>query len=234
MQTQKKEAAEASTDPERMLSLRMWGDAAKDVLHEAFVDCGWGRLIFGQTFAAPASLAAMLSAETEGERDIILYAREPHVLLAEAPQLLFLDPSHTYRLDFFAPPAVRQSTPAIAIRAARAEVDSVKRVVRLERVRINFQDPRHGRVEVRANRAEFLLDSDDFILRDQVEGSTAEGERFSTAQVRYEQTAQRLWTHHPVRLYRDGLVVQGEGMEIDLATRRIRLMGQVEARMERD
>ena len=57
MQTQKKEAAEASTDPERMLSLRMWGDAAKDVLHEAFVDCGWGRLIFGQTFAAPASLA---------------------------------------------------------------------------------------------------------------------------------------------------------------------------------
>ena len=122
----------------------------------------------------------------------------------------------------------------VEVRAARAEVDSVNRVVHLERVRINFQDPQHGRVEVRANRAEFLLDSDDFVLREQVEGSTAEGERFSTEQVRYEQTAQRLWTHHPVRLYRDGLVVQGEGMEIDLASRRIRLMGKVEARMERE
>ncbi|HWK94720.1 MAG TPA: N-acetylglutaminylglutamine synthetase [Pseudolabrys sp.] len=130
MQTQKKEAAEASTDPERMLSLRMWGDAAKDVLHEAFVDCGWGRLIFGQTFAAPASLAAMLSAETEGERDIILYAREPHVLLAEAPQLLFLDPSHTYRLDFLVPrPAGKQTISSIAIRAARAEdADEINRL----------------------------------------------------------------------------------------------------------
>ena len=27
------------------------------------------------------------------------YVRDPHVVLAEAPQELFLDPSHTYRLD---------------------------------------------------------------------------------------------------------------------------------------
>ncbi len=121
----------------------------------------------------------------------------------------------------------------VEVRAARAEVDSVKRVVRLERVRIDFQDPTHGRVQVWANRADFLLDSDDFVLREQVEGSTAEGERFSTAQVRYEQAAQRLWTDQPVRLYRDNLVVEGEGMEIDLSTRRIRLTGRVKARMKR-
>ena len=120
----------------------------------------------------------------------------------------------------------------VEVRAARAEVDSVKRVVRLERVRIDFMDPQRGRVQVRAKRADFLLDSDDFVLREQVEGSTAEGERFSTAQVRYEQAAQRLWTDQPVRLYRDNLVVEGEGMEIDLSTRRIRLTGKVEARMK--
>jgi len=130
MPTQKKFSPEPSSDPERMLSLRMWGDAASDVLHEAFVDCGWGRLIFGQTFAAPSSLAATLSAETEGERDIILYAREPHVLLAEAPQLLFLDPSHTYRFDFRAPlTSEKRNVPSIPIRAARAEdADEINRL----------------------------------------------------------------------------------------------------------
>ena len=129
MQTQKKFSPEPSSDPERMLSLRMWGDAASDVLHEAFVDCGWGRLIFGQTFAAPSSLAAMLGAEIEGERDIILYAREPHVLLAEAPQLLFLDPSHTYRLDLLVPPPAARPVAVIAIRTARADdADEINRL----------------------------------------------------------------------------------------------------------
>ncbi len=130
MQTQKKFSSEPGTDPERMLSLRMWGAAGDDVLQEAYVDCGWGRLIFGQTFAVPSSLAAMLGDETEGERDIILYAREPHVLLAEAPQLLFLDPSHTYRLDFVRPrPVTEQKPPAISIRLLRAEdADEVNRL----------------------------------------------------------------------------------------------------------
>ncbi len=122
----------------------------------------------------------------------------------------------------------------VEVRAARAEVDYVGRVVRLQRVRIDFQDPQHGRIQVQAKRAEFLLDSDDFVLREQVVGTTDRGERFSTAQVRYEQAAQRLWTDQPVRLHREGLVVEGEGMEIDLSTRRIRLMGKVEARMKRE
>jgi LPS export ABC transporter protein LptC len=122
----------------------------------------------------------------------------------------------------------------VEVRAARAEVDYVGRVVRLQRVRIDFQDPQHGRIQVRAKRAEFLMDSDDFVLREQVEGSTDQGERFKTAQVHYEQAAQRLWTDQPVRLHREGLVVEGEGMEIDLSTRRIRLIGKVEARMKRE
>ena len=122
----------------------------------------------------------------------------------------------------------------VEVRAARAEVDYEGRVVRLQRVRIDFQDPQHGRIQVQAKRAEFLMDSDDFVLREQVEGSTDAGERFSTAEVRYEQGAQRLWTDQAVRLHREGLVVEGEGMEIDLSTRRIRLVGKVEARMKRE
>lgn len=63
------------------------------------LDCGWGRLVFAQTFTGPEALAGALREEKADRRDIAVYVRDPHVLLASAPQELFLDPSHTYRLD---------------------------------------------------------------------------------------------------------------------------------------
>ena len=42
----------------------------------------------------------MLRQRGQGRRDICIYAREPHVLVAQAPAELFIDPSHTYRLRF--------------------------------------------------------------------------------------------------------------------------------------
>ncbi len=65
----------------------------------AMLDCGWGRLLFGQTFADPQQLCEVLGAEGPDRRDIAFYISEPHVVLAAAPQELFLDPSHTFRLD---------------------------------------------------------------------------------------------------------------------------------------
>jgi GNAT-family acetyltransferase (TIGR03103 family) len=67
----------------------------------AVVECGWGRLVFAHTFADNAALTRTLLEEAEGQRDIGIYLRDPHVVLAMAPQELFLDPSHTYRLWFF-------------------------------------------------------------------------------------------------------------------------------------
>jgi GNAT-family acetyltransferase (TIGR03103 family) len=69
---------------------------AKDVE----LELGWGRLIFGQTFADPHTLAEALRREAPGRRDICIYARESHVVVARAPTELFIDPSHTYRLRF--------------------------------------------------------------------------------------------------------------------------------------
>ncbi|MFZ0255502.1 MAG: N-acetylglutaminylglutamine synthetase [Gammaproteobacteria bacterium] len=62
------------------------------------IDWSWGRLIFGQTFRDPYRLAKTLCAETPGKRDIAMYVRDPHVVISLAPQEIFLDPSHTYRL----------------------------------------------------------------------------------------------------------------------------------------
>ena len=62
------------------------------------LDCGWGRLLFGQTFEDNEKLAKALRQEEEGCRDIAFYIRDPHVITALGPQEFFLDPSHTYRL----------------------------------------------------------------------------------------------------------------------------------------
>jgi GNAT-family acetyltransferase (TIGR03103 family) len=67
------------------------------------VECGWGRLILGQTFSDPAAIVAALRDEQPGQRDIAMYLDDPHVMLALAPQNLFLDPSHTFRLDLGVP-----------------------------------------------------------------------------------------------------------------------------------
>jgi len=64
------------------------------------VDCGWGRLLIGHTYADPGTLAADLLDERAGERDIALYVAAPQRVLAQAPQQLFLDPSVTLRLWF--------------------------------------------------------------------------------------------------------------------------------------
>ena len=64
----------------------------------AIIDCGWGRLLFAQTFADPAQLVASLCDEETNRRDIVLYVLDPHVAVSLAPQEVFLDPSHTFRL----------------------------------------------------------------------------------------------------------------------------------------
>lgn len=66
---------------------------------EVAIDFGWGRLLMAHTFDDVERLAASLRAEETNRRDIAFYVHEPHILLAQAPQELFLDPSDAYRLD---------------------------------------------------------------------------------------------------------------------------------------
>lgn len=92
------------------------GEAFEEMDREAELDCGWGRLLFSQTFSSPQALAEALSQERPEQRDIAFYVRDPHVLLAHAPQDLFLDPSHTYRLDLSTYRAARRSVTGYFLR----------------------------------------------------------------------------------------------------------------------
>jgi len=80
-----------------------------NMLDNRVIDCGWGRLIFAQTFVDTARLVATLCDEQPNRRDIALYVADPHVAVSLAPQEVFLDPSHTFRLwlDRYRPTQLR-------------------------------------------------------------------------------------------------------------------------------
>ena len=97
----------------------------------AEVDCGWGRLLFGHTFKDPKTLSDTLGAERPDRRDIAFYIGDPHVLLATAPQELFLDPSHTYRIDLSKPlPAMRRRPAGFFVRrlSNKEDAEQVNRI----------------------------------------------------------------------------------------------------------
>jgi len=97
---------------------------------ETAIDCGWGRLIFAHTFESAEAIAEVLRAEGADRRDIAFYVRDPHVLLAAAPQDLFLDPSHTFRLDLAVYRPARRRRQAFFVRrlSTRADADAVNTI----------------------------------------------------------------------------------------------------------
>lgn len=131
-------------DPMRMASLKHWGGlpegAGERMTDEAKVDCGWGRLIFGQTYASPERLAEEIRQEAPGRRDVALYIRDPHVVVALAPQQLFLDPSHTFRLALRNALLDAPPTPRVAIRDARPDDEAAVNRIYLSRSMVPVRD----------------------------------------------------------------------------------------------
>lgn len=114
-------------DRNNVPSLRGWGEppAGPEVLpRNVVIDCGWGRLIFAHTFTNNQQLADTLCQEAPGQRDIALYLRDPHVVLSLAPQELFLDPSHTFRLWLSHYRPVRSQPKGFVIRRLRTRGDA--------------------------------------------------------------------------------------------------------------
>ena len=99
-------------------------DSGKRPREQVVLDCGWGSLIFAQTFKTNEDIVAALRQERPDRRDIAFYVRDPHVLLSLAPQETFLDPSHTYRLDLSTYRAGRRSPKGYFIRRLASEADA--------------------------------------------------------------------------------------------------------------
>lgn len=127
-------------DPKGYRLKRMRDHALKPPIHDAaaegtieqdfVLDCGWGRLAFGQTFEDAETLIGALREERGDTRDIAIYVRDPHVLLAAAPHEVFLDPSHTYRLNLTTYRASKRMPKGYFIRriTSREDADAINRI----------------------------------------------------------------------------------------------------------
>lgn len=92
---------------------------------DAIMHVGWGRLLFGNTFADMGVLAEAIRQEAADERDIAIYLSDPHVLLAQAPEALFLDPSHTFRLPLSHYRPMRDRVAGVFVRRVRSIEDAI-------------------------------------------------------------------------------------------------------------
>ena len=119
---------------EEGLSTRSWDSPpshlAEGISTNVALECGWGRLLFGQTFTDHEELLAEIAKEEPGRRDICLYVREPHVLVSRAPQELFIDPSHTYRLWLHQHRSNHDPIHGVVVRdlASERDADEVNRI----------------------------------------------------------------------------------------------------------
>ena len=117
-----------------MASLKHWGKppqraGSPALRHDIIVECGWGRLLFGQTFGDADTLAQALRGERQGQRDLAFYVREPHVLLSRAPHSLFLDPSNTFRFNLEAVRQLKGEGDGVLIReAAAADLGAINKI----------------------------------------------------------------------------------------------------------
>lgn len=98
-----------------------------EIRKNAVTDCGWGRLLFAHTFEDPAQLVASLCDEEPNRRDIVWYVPDPHVAVSLAPQEVFLDPSHSFRLwlDRYRPAHLRARGFTIRLMNSREDAEAV-------------------------------------------------------------------------------------------------------------
>jgi GNAT-family acetyltransferase (TIGR03103 family) len=118
------------------LSFGRWVNEEHRPKANALADCGWGRILFAQTFAEADDLVAAIRAENPEQRDIAMYVTDPHVVIASAPAELFLDPSHTYRLNLATYRASKRRLSGFFVRRMipDTDADAVNRLYELHRM----------------------------------------------------------------------------------------------------
>lgn len=92
--------------------------------------CGWGRLLFGDTFTSVDALAVAIQDERKNQRDIAMYLVDPHLVVNCSPQRIFLDPSNTYRLKLDACPPAKSKPVGFTIGPIekRTDLDAINRI----------------------------------------------------------------------------------------------------------
>jgi LPS export ABC transporter protein LptC len=117
----------------------------------------------------------------------------------------------------------RSTTKDLEVRARQARLRPDQQVAELREVDIKFSDSERGPTHVTADRGDFNLATQAFVLHENVNGEVANGERFATSEVRYDEKLRRLHTDRPVQIEHGRISFKGRGMVIDVASGRLTL-----------
>jgi LPS export ABC transporter protein LptC len=122
----------------------------------------------------------------------------------------------------------RGSLREVVLRSRSATLRPDQALAELEGVSAEVSEGEGGRsFSMTCRRAEFHIDTHDFLAEGRVEGATGDGRKYSAPWVRYEHEQGVLYTDAPVRMVDDTGVFRGDGFRYHVKERRFQLLGNV-------
>jgi LPS export ABC transporter protein LptC len=147
------------------------------------------------------------------------------LLGADAPQRRLSSELHVTGMTFV---SSRGSVSELVLVAERAELRPETNVALLDVVHVSATDPDQARsFDMRCNRGELDVETNDFLAEGDVRGSTGEGQRYQTSWVRYDHGRGLLYTDAPVAMEDSSGSFRGDGFRYDTRKRSFRLLGNV-------
>lgn len=98
----------------------------------------------------------------------------------------------------------------------------------LRNIRVRVQD-RERMWTIVGEEGDYFQDTRDVELRRNVVLTSDDGVRLETTVLRWKGSERRLWTDAPVRLYQDGALVEGRGLDVRMADEAMAVEGRVRA-----
>jgi len=147
------------------------------------------------------------------------------LLGADSPPSRFGSQLHVTGMTFV---SSRGSASELVLVAERAELRPDTNLAVLDVVHISAMDPHQARsFDVRCDRGELDVETNDFLAEGDVHGSTGEGQRYQTTWVRYDHARGLLYTDAPVAMEDASGSFRGDGFRYDTRKRSFRLLGNV-------
>ena len=146
------------------------------------------------------------------------------LLGAEAPRKLQSE-LHVTGMTFV---SSRGSASELVLVAQRAELHPETNLAKLDDVKVSATDPdRQRSFDMRCDRGELDVETNDFLAEGDVQGSTGDGQRYQTAWVRYDHKRGLLYTDAPVAMEDSSGSFRGDGFRYDTRKKSFRLLGNV-------
>ena len=144
---------------------------------------------------------------------------------ADAPQSRFSSSLRVTGMTFV---GSRGSVNELVLHAQHAELRPETNLAVLEDVHVSATDAKSEHsFDVRCDRGELDVETNDFLAEGDVRGTTGEGQRYTTRWVRYDHERGLLYTDAPVAMEDASGSFRGDGFRYDTRKRSFRLLGNV-------